>query len=149
MRHILVEAVNEDESAEEPTDEAYAAAEATAKDLLAQWQSGEKTAESFGALAEEHSADPGSNTNGGLYTQVAQGDMIPNFNDWVFAEGRQVGDTGLVKNTESTVKGWHVIYYQGPNEPTWITSARQALWSEDVASDMEIVRTDKLDSLFN
>ena len=149
VRHILVEAVNEDESAEEPTDEAYAAAEATAKDLLAQWQSGEKTAESFGALAEEHSADPGSNTNGGLYTQVAQGDMIPNFNDWVFAEGRQVGDTGLVKNTESTVKGWHVIYYQGPNEPTWITSARQALWSEDVASDMEIVRTDKLDSLFN
>lgn len=155
VRHILVEAKNEDdpatadvdESTQTPTDEAYAAAEATAKELLAQWQSGEKTAESFGVLAEEHSADLGSNTNGGLYTMVAPGRMIANFNDWVFAEGRQAGDTGLAKNTESTVKGWHVIYYQGDNEPVWSYTARQALWAEEVADTMEIVRTDKLDSV--
>ena len=154
VRHILVEAKNEDdpatedvdESTQTPTDEAYAAAEATAKELLAQWESGEKTAESFGVLAEEHSADAGSNTNGGLYTMVAPGRMIANFNDWVFAEGRQVGDTGLAKNTESTVKGWHVIYYQGDNEPVWSYTARQALWAEEVADTFEIVRTDKLDS---
>lgn len=154
VRHILVEAKNEDdpatedvnESTEDPTDETFAAAEKKAQELLAQWESGDKTAVSFGLLANEYSADSGSNTNGGLYSVVAQGDMIGDFNDWVFAEGRQAGDTGLVKNTESYVQGWHVIYYQAENEPVWKVTARDALWAEEVADTMEIVRTDKLDS---
>ena len=48
-----------------PTQEALDAAKAEAEDILAQWEAGDKTAESFGALAEEYSDDPGSNTNGG------------------------------------------------------------------------------------
>ena len=154
VRHSLVEAKNEDdpttadvnESAQAPTDEVFAAAEKKAQELLEQWKSGEATPVSFGLLANEYSADTGSNTNGGLYSAVAPGNMIGNFNDWVFAEGRQAGDTGLVKNTESYVQGWHVIYYQGANEPIWKISARDAMWAEEVADTMEIVRTDKLDS---
>ena len=42
--------------------------------------------------------DPGSNTNGGLYEQVAPGVMFEGFNDWIFADGRAIGDTGLVEN---------------------------------------------------
>ena len=155
VRHILVEAKNEDDPATKdvdestltPTDEVYAAAEKKAQELLAQWESGDKTSESFALLANEHSADSGSNANGGLYTLIAPGSMIPAFNDWVFADGRKTGDTGLAKNTESYTKGWHVIYYQGDNEPTWSNLARQALWAEEVADTMEIVRTNKLDSV--
>ena len=155
VRHILVEAKNEDdptttdvnESTEAPTVKAFDDAEKKAQELLAQWESGDKTSESFAQLANEYSADPGSNTNGGLYTLVAPGDMISAFNDWVFADGRKAGDVGLAKNTESYTKGWHVIYYQGDNEPTWANLARQALWAEEVTSTMEIVRTDKLDSV--
>ena len=153
IRHILVEAKNEDnpdtdadESTEDPTLKALDAAEQKAKELLAQWENGDKTPTSFGQLANEYSADTGSNTNGGLYTVVAPGDMIADFNDWVFAEGRQVGDTGLVKNTESYTQGWHVIYYQAHNEPVWKIAARDALWAAEVADTVEIVRTDKLDS---
>ena len=155
IRHILVEAKNVDdptttdvnESTQTPTDEVFAAAEKKAQELLAQWENGDKTSESFALLANEFSADPGSNTNGGLYTLVTPGEMIPTFNDWVFADGRKAGDIGLAKNTESYTKGWHVIYYLSDNEPTWANIARQALWDEEVADSMEIVRTDKLDSI--
>lgn len=154
VRHILVEAKNEDdpttdtdESTQDPTDAVFAAAEKKAQELLAQWESGDKTSESFALLANEHSADPGSNSNGGLYTLVTPGSMIPAFNDWVFADGRKAGDTGLVKNTESYTQGWHVIYYLGENEPTWANLARQAMWAEEVVDSMEIVRTNKLYSV--
>ena len=154
VRHILVEAVNQDdpattdvnESTQTPTDEVFAAAEKKAQELLAQWESGDKTSESFALLANEYSADSGSNKKGGLYTLVAPGDMIADFNDWVFAEGRKAGDTGLVKNTESYTNGWHVIYYQGDNEPSWMNLARQALWTEKVDETVEIVTTNKLTS---
>lgn len=154
IRHILIEAANEDdpatedvdESTEDPTDEAFAAAEQKAQELLDQWKAGEATPVSFGLLANEYTADTYTSTNGGLYTVVAPGDMIGDFNDWIFAEGRQVGDTGLVKNTESYTQGWHIIYYQADNEPAWKVAAREALWAKEVADTVEIVRTEKLDS---
>ena len=156
VRHILVEAANEDdpatdedESKNDPTDEAYAAAEKKAQELLDQWKAGEATEDSFALLANEHSADPGSNTNGGLYENVANGEMIADFNDWIFDESRQVGDTGIVKNTSSYTKGWHIIYFAGQDEPTWVTTARDAKWAAELKDNVEIVRTDKLDSIFN
>ena len=69
IRHILVKAelTQEDDPATEdvdestiPTDEAMEAAKAKAEDILSQWEAGDKTAESFGALAEEYSDDTGS-----------------------------------------------------------------------------------------
>lgn len=156
LRHILVEAKNEDdpatedvdESKNEPTDEVYAAAKAEAEALLAQWKSGAASEESFAALAEEHSADTGSNTNGGLYTNVTYGYMIDNFNDWIFDDARQSGDVSEpIQNTESSTKGWHLIYYIGQDEPIWKITARGVLWNEAVADQLDIVRTDKLDKI--
>ncbi len=154
VRHILVEAKNEDDKATEdvdesknaPTEEVYAAAKDQAQKLLDQWKAGEATEESFAALANEHSADPGSNTNGGLYENVAKGSMISNFNDWIFAEGRNPGDISEpIQNTESDTKGWHLIYYVGQDEPVWITNARQAIWAAKVEENVEVIRTNKLD----
>ena len=45
------------------------AAKQKAEDLLAQWKAGDATEDSFAELANENSADSGSNTNGGLYSQ--------------------------------------------------------------------------------
>ncbi|MGN0967689.1 MAG: peptidylprolyl isomerase [Oscillospiraceae bacterium] len=155
VRHILIQAVHEDdpateedESKEDLTDEDYAAAEKKAQEILDQWKAGGATEESFAALAEEHSVDTGSNTNGGLYEKVSEGEMIAAFNDWIFDPARQSGDTGLVKNTESSKKGWHIIYYIGQDEPVWVTSAREGKWSSDLKAQVEIIRTDKLDSIF-
>lgn len=160
IRHILIKAeLTQEDNAETedvdestvPTQEALDAAKAKAEELLAQWESGDKTAESFGALAEEYSVDTGSNTNGGLYEQVEQGQMFDAFNDWIFADGRQSGDTGLVENTQSGQQGWHVIYYQGANEPVWKITADSALrtasqntWLDGLTEGLEAVKGDGL-----
>lgn len=158
VRHILVKAAHEDdpatedvdESKEDPTDEDYAAAKQKAQEILDQWKAGEATEGSFAALAEEYSADPGSNTKGGLYEKVAEGSMIENFNNWIFDSARQSGDVSEpIQNTTSSTKGWHLIYYIGQDEPVWVTSAREGKWISDLKANVEIVRTDKLDSIFD
>ncbi len=74
VRHILVKAeANEDGIY---TDEAKATAKARAEELLAEWKAGDRTEESFAALAELHSEDTGSNTNGGLYDAAHKGQMV-------------------------------------------------------------------------
>ena len=69
-----------------------------AENALQAWKDGDATEESFAALANKLSEDPGSNTNGGLYKQVYKGQMVSEFNDWCFDESRKAGDTGIVAN---------------------------------------------------
>ncbi len=110
VRHILIEAEeNEDGTVSE---EAEAAAKEKAQQILEEWESGEATEESFAALAEENSADSGSNSNGGLYENVYPGQMVSNFNDWCFDSSRQTGDTGIVASDY----GYHVLYFVSHTE---------------------------------
>lgn len=156
LRHILISAMPEDdksttdtdESKNDPSEAEYAAAKEEAQKILDQWKNDGASVEDFAKLAEELSADGGSNTNGGLYEKVPSGRMIEAFDSWIFDESRQSGDTGLVQNTESSTKGWHIIYFIGEDEPVWITSVRQMMWMEDVAASVEIETTEKLDKLF-
>lgn len=96
------------------TDAEKAAAKLEAEDLLAQWQSGKASEETFAEMAKEHSTDPGSADNGGLYEGVYPGQMVAAFNDWCF-DGRKPGDTGIVE----TNYGYHVMFYSGDNETTF------------------------------
>ena len=160
IRHILVMAEltqEDDETTEDvdesqiPTQEALDAAKAEAEELLAQWEAGDKTAESFGALAEEHSDDTGSNTNGGLYEKVSEGRMFDAFNDWIFDESRQEGDTTVLENPQSGQQGWHVIYFQGKDDPVWKITADTALrdadineWLTEIQDGLEATRGDGL-----
>lgn len=136
VRHIFIQA-EVDEGASSPTDEQMAAAKTEAEDLLAQWQAGDATAESFAALAEEYSDDTGSNTNGGLYEGITKStSFIANFIDWTFADGRQVGDTGIVENTTSG--GYHVMYLDSYGDtPVWETSIRTTLQSEALTAHLD------------
>lgn len=95
---------------------------AAAQAILDEWLTGEQTEESFAALANQHSTDPGSNTNGGLYEDVAEGDMVEEFNDWCFDEARAAGDTGLVK----TRFGYHVMFFVDNTYP-WFDQAKNDL----------------------
>ena len=96
------------------TDEEKAAAHAEAEELLAQWKSGEATEDSFAALANEKSDDAGSNTKGGLYTDIYPGQMVANFEDWVYAD-RKTGDTDLVESE----RGVHIMYFVGESETNY------------------------------
>ena len=102
-------------------------AQTKATDLLNQWQGGKATEETFAAMAAEHSTDPGSKENGGLYENVYPGQMVTNFNDWCFDEARKPGDTGIVE----TEYGYHIMFFVGDSETTY----RDYLISNKLRSD--------------
>ena len=122
VRHILIpfetvestEDMTEEEIAE-AEEAAKAAALATAEGIYDEWQEGDATEESFAALAEAHSTDTGSNTNGGLYEAVAKDEMVESFNDWIFDEVRQPGDSDIVESTY----GYHIMFFVADNEMAW------------------------------
>ncbi len=127
VRHILIlpegatiETINSGTFSEE----AWAAGYTQAENLLKQWNR-KPTEENFAALANQHSADPGSNTNGGLYEDVYQGWANETFDAWCFDPVRKVGDTGIVQS----VSGWHIMYYAG-EQPLWPQYAKQDLITE-------------------
>lgn len=124
VRHILViPAVPE--GAEEADEAAWAEAEKKAQEIYQQWQDGEMTEDSFAALAGEHSEDPGSKDNGGLYTDVSQGQMVETFDAWCFDPARQIGDHGIVK----TDYGYHIMFFSG-SRPLWVDYARSDFLQE-------------------
>ncbi len=146
VRHILA-SYEADPSVEHETDEngqiiytdaEKEAARAKAQSWLDEYTAGEQTADAFGALAEEYSGDgrneDGSlSTAGGLYTNVARGDMVKPFEDWIFDDARSEGDTGLVQ----TDYGWHVMYFQAAHRPAWMDAAQSAKQSEEQTAFMD------------
>ena len=126
VRHVLIKVEDSEDEA------SWAACEKKAQDLLDQWVSSGADQDSFAALANEHSEDGGSNTKGGLYTNVAEGDMLEDFNSWCFDESRQPGDYGMVK----TLYGYHLMYFV-QSQPTWYVYAKNSAQSELVQETLE------------
>ena len=77
-----------------------------AEDVLTEYEAGDKTAESFGELAKEYTADSNGD-EGGLYENIMPGQMVTEFNDWCFDADRKPGDTGIIE----TSYGVHVMYF--------------------------------------
>ena len=132
VRHILImpESTIAEDGSSTVTEEAWAASEAEAQAILDQWLAGDKTEDSFAALANEfthdgNDADGNGIPDGGLYTDVYVGQMVAEFEAWCFDESRQFGDTGLVKTTY----GWHVMYFVG-SKPAWKSYAENDLMNE-------------------
>lgn len=118
VRHILVsyEGGTTDENGSTTySDEEKNAAKEKAEAILKEWEEGEKTEDSFAALATEKSTDTGSTENGGLYEAIYPGQMVTPFEDWCFDETRKEGDTGIVQ----TDYGYHVMYFSGDNETNY------------------------------
>lgn len=95
VRHILISGSTEESKAK-------------ADEILAKFEEN-PTEENFTALATENTEDPGSKNNGGLYENVAPGDMIEEFNAWLFEEDHKPGDYGIVETTY----GYHLMYLVG------------------------------------
>lgn len=122
VRHILltVEGGTTDENGNTTySDEEWEDCRVKAQAVLDTWLDGEHTEDSFAALANAHSQDPGSNTTGGLYEDVYEGQMVEAFNDWCFDATRAYGDYGLVQ----TNYGYHVMYFVG-SSPIWEEQAK-------------------------
>ena len=93
---------------------------------------------SFAALAEEYSEDAGSNTNGGLYENVARGQMVEEFENFCFSEHKP-GDTGIVYGESGSYAGYHVMYYVGEGQlyssylaETELKNQAMTSWTEEL-----------------
>ncbi len=143
VRHILVRPTDADSDGTISDDE-KAEAEARMADIQKEWEAGEQTEDAFAALANKYSEDPGSNSNGGLYENVYKNQMVSEFNDFCFADGRKAGDVDVVYN-ENT--GYHLIYFvgEGMAYPDYV--AQNLLRSEDFSAWQEEFMADWEDAV--
>lgn len=100
VRHILIQP-------EDDTDEAWENARKKAQALYDSWVAGGATEEAFAALAKEYTADSNGD-KGGLYENVGKGDMVEEFDTWIFDASRKAGDHGIVKTADY---GYHLMYF--------------------------------------
>ena len=130
VRHILVED------------------EATAEDVLAEFQAGEATESDFATLAATKSKDSATASNGGLMSNISLGYTVQPFEDWCFDPARQPGDTGIVESEY----GFHVMYFVETNpELYWEYKATNTLKNNDVTDWFDgitaSVTTEQLDAI--
>ncbi len=131
VRHILVKFDNttdDNGNAVELTDEQKQTYYARAEELYNKYLEN-PTEDNFAALATENTDDTGSKETGGLYESVYPGDMVEEFNDWIFDESRQTGDTDIIETTY----GYHIMYFVGHNDTEkWYSDCKDAIASAAV-----------------
>ncbi len=115
--HILI-SFDSYETAEE--------AKAKADEVYAEYLAGEQTKDAFEALAEKYTDDSGV-----FYDDITEGQMVAEFEAWVFDEARTYGDTGIVE----TEYGYHIMYFTG--EATWMATSRSTIVSEKTGAIFE------------
>ena len=134
VRHILVSPITDSSSktqAVDATAEQWATALETANKIVSEYNSGDKTEDSFAALVSANSADTGSSSNGGLYENIVPGKMVDTFETWSLDPSRKAGDVGIVQ----TQYGYHIMYFVGTSgTPIWEENAKSALSSDDSTS---------------
>ncbi len=94
-----------------------------AQDILSEYLKGEKTEEAFAELAKEYSEDSNAE-DGGIYEDVTEGYMVPEFENWSLEEGRKAGDVGIVETTY----GYHIMYA--------VNEAEVTTWSDTIRNDL-------------
>lgn len=134
VRHILFTTTDSMTGAT-LSDAEVAKKKSDAEAALKKWQEGDKTAASFGALATQLTEDPGSKETGGLYEDVYPGMMVDEFNDWIFAEGRKAGDTGIVK----TDFGYHVMYFESTGGKYYESAIKSTAAQTDTEAALEAI----------
>lgn len=113
------------------TEGAYKAAQV----VLSQFESGDKTSESFALLALAYTEDESTCYNGGLYEGLADGVTISDFNDWCFDSSRASGDYEIIESSN----GIHIMYYESAGQPNWYESVKENIISdrfEELSSEL-------------
>lgn len=129
FRHLLLIPENAQVAADgtvTASEEDWALLQTKAEAMLIEWSRNFLTVRNseanFARLANENSADPGSQLNGGLYIHIAKGTLIPELDAWCFDESRQHGDTEIIR----TALGLHIVYFSSET-PNYLAAAEQDL----------------------
>lgn len=106
------------------SEDAWAACEAQAQELLAQWEkTTSRSPASFAELANKHSDDTGTALDGGGYQQVRPGQLLGVLDQWCFDDARVPGDTVILRSEY----GVHILYFCAGRENTETQSLEDSL----------------------
>ncbi|UGS23946.1 peptidylprolyl isomerase [Flavobacterium channae] len=112
-------------------------AQALANDLLAQAKANPGN---FAMLAMTNSDDPGSKNNGGEYDNITPGQMVPQFNDFVF--NNAVGTIGVVE----TDYGFHVIKVMDKYNAVLLGTVAQKIQPSEATIDAIYTKASQLEA---
>lgn len=104
-----------------------------AEEVLALYNAGEKTPEAFAQLALEYT-DDGNGEKGGLYENVLKGQMVTEFEDWIYDEKREAGEVEIVFTKDY---GYHIMYYVGEGQTAWKVTADNYLKNDAYTADIK------------
>lgn len=111
-------------------------AKAEADNILKQVQA---NPEKFGELAMLHSEDPGSKNNAGEYDNIPRGQMVPQFDEFIF--NNPAGKLGVVE----TDFGYHVIKVIEKKEAVQLATIAQKIEISDATGDQIYTQAAKLE----
>lgn len=130
--HILISYAGAPQSAATRTKEE---AKAKADEILKK-----ATAANFAELAQAESEDPGSKANGGKYEDIAKGQMVKPFEDFIF--NNATGKIGVVE----TDYGFHVIQVLGKSEGVQIATLARKVEASEATADEVFAKATNIES---
>lgn len=111
-------------------------AKAKAEDLLRQINANPAT---FAELVTANTDDPGSANTGGVYENIAKGQMVEPFDNFIF--NNPVGKTGIVE----TDFGYHVIKVLAKNDAVQLATIAQRIEPSEATSDAIFTKASKME----
>ncbi len=81
-----------------------------------------------------------------FYDDVGEGEMVKNFENWLFNDARIEGEVSYPSAVTSDY-GYHIMLYRGDEKPAWSHAIRMSLaegeydkWLEDTAAGVKLVK---------
>ena len=106
------------------TEEQWEACRKNAEKMLYSWSISYLTSQdkeaNFARMANENSADGGSQINGGSYRNVRPGQLIAPLDEWCFDPARKTQDTAVIRSE----LGYHIVYFSALHSDAETEAAR-------------------------
>lgn len=138
VRHILIMPKEVTDEGGNVINDGKEEAKAKIEEIKKEFDGTSKSEDDFAKLASKYTEDTGSIDNGGLYEGVTEGEMVEEFNDWLFDSSRKEGDVDIIETTY----GYHLMYFVGDNLPSYKLSIKNTLIDERYSSWYEAVKLD-------
>lgn len=147
IRHMLLIPTSDEAEGEPPvsigadgkvscTEEKWEACLREAEKVLTGWKNKERGTEAaFADMAHKTSQDTGTALDGGSLRRIAQGQLIPELDEWCFDEERTAGDAQVIR----TDYGVCILYFSGAT-PIWQAEAEDALRAERQTALLEQIK---------
>jgi len=116
-----------------PSEEQLSAAKEEAQGLLDEFNAGDKSSESFAALATANSDDEATKADGGLVEKANRDNLSADLTEWLFADGRKAGDVTMLdyKDSSDRVMGYQLLFVDSLGQIAWQYEATTDLQADD------------------